>query len=87
MGEAKWISSRRASPPAARVEVAASEGPCPPVEGSAGGRGRWTFDSGTGRIINPRSGRCLDATGVSFADGARLQTRDCGGTDRCWTRG
>ncbi|MGJ6963698.1 RICIN domain-containing protein [Streptosporangium sp. G11] len=33
---------------------------------------RWTFDSGSGRIVSPQSGRCLDATGVGFADGTRL---------------
>nr|WP_239514384.1 hypothetical protein [Streptosporangium sp. 'caverna'] len=37
------------------------------------GAQRWTFDSGTGRIVNPQFGRCLDATGVSFANGTRPQ--------------
>lgn len=52
------------------------------------GARRWTFDSGTGLIVNPQSGRRLDATGVSFANGPRPQIWDRGGgADQRWTRG
>jgi hypothetical protein len=30
-----------------------------------------------GTLTNPTSGRCLDATGPSSADGTRLQIWDC----------
>ncbi|WP_326822915.1 RICIN domain-containing protein [Streptosporangium sp. NBC_01756] len=54
---------------------------------SQGTTSRWRW-AGTGRIVNPSSGRCLDATGVSFANGTRLQIWDCGsGANQRWTRG
>ncbi|CAL9473781.1 hypothetical protein SUDANB95_02878 [Actinosynnema sp. ALI-1.44] len=38
-----------------------------------------------GTLRNPNSGRCLDATGPSSADGTRLQVWDCfGGTNQVW---
>jgi chitinase len=36
--------------------------------------------------VNDGSGRCLDATGPSSANGTRLQIWDCaGGTNQQWT--
>jgi hypothetical protein len=36
-------------------------------------------------LVNPESGRCLDATGPSSADGTPLQIWDCtGGTNQSW---
>ncbi|MFF3907877.1 RICIN domain-containing protein [Streptomyces sp. NPDC001848] len=35
--------------------------------------------------MNPASGKCLDATGQSSANGTRLQTWSCAGTtDQRW---
>lgn len=51
------------------------------------GAQRWTYDSGTGQIVNPYANKRLDATGVSSANGARLQIWDCGGgADQRWAR-
>ena len=37
-------------------------------------------------LVNTGSGKCLDATGPSSADGTRLQIWDCfGGTNQQWT--
>ena len=35
--------------------------------------------SAAGQLINPSSGKCLDATGPSSADGTPLQIWTCGG--------
>jgi len=36
-------------------------------------------------IVNPTANRCLDATGVSSANGTRLQIWDCtGGANQKW---
>ena len=44
----------------------------------------WTR-SGT-QLVNTGSGRCLDATGPSSADGTRLQIWDCtGAANQQWT--
>ena len=45
----------------------------------------WIFTSGHD-LVNPASGRCLDATGPSSANGTRLQIWDCtGGSNQKWT--
>lgn len=44
-------------------------------DGSAGQQ--WTADSGT--LVNPASGRCLDAAGGASADGTGLELWDCTG--------
>jgi hypothetical protein len=45
---------------------------------------KWTYTSGT--LVNPVSGRCLDATGASSANGTRLQIWDCtGASNQKWT--
>jgi hypothetical protein len=37
------------------------------------------------QLVNPVSGRCLDATGPSSADGTQLQLWDCtGGSNQQW---
>jgi len=44
---------------------------------------RWTADAG--RLVNAGSQRCLDATGVSSADGTRLQLWSCStGANQQW---
>ncbi|SDF36936.1 Chitinase, GH18 family [Lentzea fradiae] len=46
---------------------------------------QWTAES-NGQLRNAASGRCLDATGNSSADGTRLQLWDCAGTaNQRWT--
>ncbi|PYC72737.1 hypothetical protein C7C46_25650, partial [Streptomyces tateyamensis] len=42
------------------------------------GAQQWTATA-THQLVNPQSGRCLDATGPSSANGTRLQIWDCGG--------
>jgi type 1 glutamine amidotransferase len=50
----------------------------------AGGQ-NWTAGTG-GSLINPQSGRCLDANGGSSADGTQLIVWTChGGTNQRWT--
>jgi hypothetical protein len=45
----------------------------------------WSFDFPSSRLINRASGRCLDTTGGSSADHARLQIWDCsGGASQQW---
>ncbi|MFL6051326.1 MAG: RICIN domain-containing protein, partial [Actinoallomurus sp.] len=49
------------------------------------GAQQWTRGSGSS-LVNPASGRCLDATGPSSANGTRLQIWDCtGGANQQWT--
>jgi hypothetical protein len=49
------------------------------------GAQKWQHQS-NGALLNPASGRCLDATGPSSANGTRLQIWDgMGGTDQTWT--
>ena len=43
------------------------------------GSQKWTYNASTHALVNPQSGRCLDATGPSSADGTRLQIWDCTG--------
>jgi chitinase len=48
------------------------------------GAQQWQAQS-NGTLRNPASGRCLDATGQSSADGTRLQIWDCfGGSNQVW---
>ncbi|MEV5174311.1 carbohydrate-binding domain-containing protein [Streptomyces flaveolus] len=42
---------------------------------------KWSYDPAGRTLRNPQSGRCLDATGPSSADGTRLQIWDCAYTD------
>ncbi|MEV6932734.1 RICIN domain-containing protein, partial [Dactylosporangium sp. NPDC051485] len=45
---------------------------------------KWTASNG--QLVNTGSGKCLDATGVSSADGTRLQIWTCGGgANQKWT--
>ena len=45
----------------------------------------WTHGSNN-TLVNPQSGRCLDATGPSSANGTRLQIWDCSGAaNQQWT--
>ncbi|MEV6717927.1 glycosyl hydrolase family 18 protein [Lentzea sp. NPDC051208] len=49
------------------------------------GNQQWTAEA-NGQLRNVASGRCLDATGNSSADGTRLQLWDCAGTaNQRWT--
>lgn len=49
------------------------------------GNQQWTAEA-NGQLRNTASGRCLDATGNSSADGTRLQLWDCAGTaNQRWT--
>jgi Ricin-type beta-trefoil lectin domain len=49
------------------------------------GAQKWQHQS-NGALLNPASGRCLDATGNSSANGTRLQIWDCtGGANQTWT--
>ena len=43
------------------------------------GAQKWQHQS-NGALLNPASGRCLDATGPSSANGTRLQIWDCAGS-------
>jgi chitinase len=44
----------------------------------------WTKSGST--LVNPQSGKCLDATGNTSANGTRLQIWTCaGGTNQQWT--
>lgn len=45
--------------------------------GSGNPNQRWTYDAATQRLVNPATGRCLDATGQSTADGTPLQIWSC----------
>jgi hypothetical protein len=50
----------------------------------AGGQ-NWTAGA-NGSLVNPQSGRCLDANGGSSADGTQLIVWTChGGTNQRWT--
>jgi hypothetical protein len=45
----------------------------------------WQPGSG-GTLVNPQSGKCLDATGNSSANGTRLQIWSCtGASNQAWT--
>ncbi|MDT7787662.1 MAG: chitinase [Pseudonocardiales bacterium] len=46
---------------------------------SGAGNQQWTAET-NGQLRNVASGRCLDATGPSSADGTRLQLWDCAGS-------
>ncbi len=48
------------------------------------GAQKWTATAG--QLVNPVSGKCLDATGPSSADGTQLQIWSCGGSaNQKWT--
>jgi chitinase len=49
------------------------------------GAQKWQAGSG-GTLVNPASGKCLDATGPSSANGTRLQIWTCtGAANQQWT--
>jgi hypothetical protein len=51
------------------------------------GAQQWTHTSAND-MVNLGSGKCLDATGNSSADGTRLQIWSCsGGANQKWTLG
>ena len=50
------------------------------------GAQNWTAAGRTAPLVNPQSGKCLDATGGSSADGTQLHIWTChGGTNQRWT--
>ena len=52
---------------------------------NGGGGQRWTPGANSS-LVNTQSGRCLDASGASSADGTQLIIWDChGGTNQRWT--
>lgn len=51
-----------------------------------GGGQKWVRTTGTGALVNPRSGRCLDVPGSATVDGTQLQLYHCNGTGaQRWT--
>lgn len=58
-----------------------------PEATASNGTGAQQWQKGTGNTpVNPASGRCLDATGPSSANGTRLQIWDCtGAANQQWT--
>ncbi|WP_307848845.1 extracellular catalytic domain type 1 short-chain-length polyhydroxyalkanoate depolymerase [Microbispora oryzae] len=63
-----------------------STNPSPSVTPSASPSATPTSPSGTGAIKGVASGRCLDVTGVSQANGAQAQIWDCNGqANQQWT--
>jgi chitinase len=41
----------------------------------------WVHSANNNGLVNPNSGKCLDATGPSSADGTPLQIWTCTGAD------
>lgn len=51
-----------------------------------GGGQKWVRTTGTGALVNPRSGRCLDVPGSATVDGTQLQLYHCNGSGaQRWT--
>ena len=73
-----WTSPRPAPPTAPRCSSTTATAPAP----------RRGPQGANGSLVNTNSGKCLDATGPSSADGTRLQIWTCAGSaNQSWTLG
>jgi hypothetical protein len=53
---------------------------------NGGNNQKWTYNSSTGALVNPQSGRCLDVPNASTTDGTQLDLWDCNtGDNQRWT--